>query len=62
MIGVASFAWPISKEAAAAISSANPVSLTRNRAQPDTLERLRSFAGVTVPFSRQIDIEAGYLN
>jgi len=38
------------------------LALNRTPGQRHTLDQLRSFAGVTVPVSRALDIEVGYLN
>jgi hypothetical protein len=52
-----------SKRAPSAVVWTEPfVALNRTGAQHHTLDQLRTFAGVSFPVSRQVDLEFGYLN
>lgn len=71
--GVGEIAWrareqlrwvrPLRKDGPRAVLWIEPfVSLNRTRGVPDGLDQLRSFAGVSVPVGKGVDLEAGYLN
>lgn len=59
----ARFVLPLQRAGPSLVLWAEPfLSLSRTRAQPYLLERMRSFVGINLPVARHMDLEAGYLN